>query len=437
MDFILLLCVTAVLFLRPQDLTPALAAVPLYNLLMPLALLAASPAIIGLLRASPLTFPSLSLLLLAGILLAIVISLLAREDHNGAWRAGSEFAKVAAYFVVLVAALRTTRRFTIFLGTLVVLTLALTGIATAHFHGQLDIPAITHAREISYDAESGAQQDNIRLAAYGLFADPNDLSMLVVVSILLCLGAVGYRRLGHKRWLMLFPVGFLGYALALTQSRGGLLALFVGLAVLLVARFGMIRSAIAALVLLPLLFYVYQGRQSDFISGIAQGTGSQRTDLWFDALQAIKESPLVGIGHGEFVKRQGLVAHSSYLHALAEWGVPGGACFIGLFYLVLFSTWRIRDVRAEIRAPVLRALWPYMLGALVAYATSILTLTRCDVVPTYLIAGLGVSYDRLARRGTTLAPLRLNAQLAASIAGITVAFLAATYVYIRFIYRLF
>ena len=79
----------------------------------------------------------------------------------------------------------------------------------------------------------------------------------------------------------------------------------------------------------------------------------------------------------------------------------------------------------------------FMLGALVAYATSILTLTRCDVVPTYLIAGLAVSYDRLVRRGTTLAPLRLDAQLAASIAGVTVAFLAATYFYIRFIYRLF
>src|SRR5687768_14170734 len=98
MDFILLLCVTAVLFLRPQDLTPSLGAIPLYNLLMPLALLAASPAIIALLRTNPLTFPALSLLLLAGILLAIVVSLLAREDLNGAWRAGSEFAKVAAYF---------------------------------------------------------------------------------------------------------------------------------------------------------------------------------------------------------------------------------------------------------------------------------------------------------------------------------------------------
>ena len=80
---------------------------------------------------------------------------------------------------------------------------------------------------------------------------------------------------------------------------------------------------------------------------------------------------------------------------------------------------------------------PNMLGALAAYAASMLTLTRCDVVPTYLVAGLGVSYERLARRGTPLRPLELTPWLALQMALVTAAFLGVTYVYIRFVYRLF
>jgi hypothetical protein len=66
-----------------------------------------------------------------------------------------------------------------------------------------------------------------------------------------------------------------------------------------------------------------------------------------------------------------------------------------------------------------------------------LTLTRCDIVPTYLVAGLGVSYERLARRDTPLAPLEFSPALLARMAAVTVAFIAATYIYIRYIFRLF
>jgi hypothetical protein len=66
-----------------------------------------------------------------------------------------------------------------------------------------------------------------------------------------------------------------------------------------------------------------------------------------------------------------------------------------------------------------------------------MTLTRCDVVPTYMVVGLGVSYERLARRGTPLQPLKSDYKLAGQIALATLAFIALVYIYIRFIYRLF
>lgn len=111
--------------------------------------------------------------------------------------------------------------------------------------------------------------------------------------------------------------------------------------------------------------------------------------------------------------------------------------FIGLFYIVLFSVWRLKKVRRAIQSPVLRSVQPYLLGGLVAYAAAMLTLSRCDIVPTYLVAGLGVSYERLARRDTPLLPLELSLSLWGRIGAVTLGFIAATYVYIRYIYRLF
>jgi putative inorganic carbon (hco3(-)) transporter len=435
MDFALFLLLNAVLFLRPQDLFPSLASLPIYNVLMIANLVISGPTILSHLRVHWRQSPAL--VFVPGILAAIVLSLLVRNDLGGAWYWGSEFAKVAAYFLLLVVVIRTARRFGWFLAVLVTLTVAIAGLAVLHFHGQVDLPAIRHAREVIYDAETGSRSEMYRLAAYGIFADPNDLSMIVVLSIVICLGAIAHRRLGLARFGLVLPLMLLGYSLALTQSRGGLLAMLAGLAGLIVHRYGFTRASGALIVLVPAVLAVFAGRQTSIADSISSGTGEQRTDLWYAGLQMLKWSPLVGMGHGQFVREEGLVAHSSYIQALAEWGLFGGVMFIGLFYLILASHWRLKPVRTRITSPALRHLQPYVFGAIAAYCVSMLTLTRSDVVPTYLVAGLGVSYERLARRGTNLLPLELNARLLGQVLLVTLLFTAAVYCYIRFIYRLF
>jgi hypothetical protein len=78
-----------------------------------------------------------------------------------------------------------------------------------------------------------------------------------------------------------------------------------------------------------------------------------------------------------------------------------------------------------------------VMGTLAAYAASMLTLTRYDIVPTYLIAGLGVSYERLARQGTPLRPLEFNYALVLRMVMATLCFLGLIYIYIRYVYRMF
>ena len=398
MEFALFLLVNVALFLRPQDLFPALAAVPIYNILIVLNLLIAAPLIVRHFQHGLRTTPAT--VCVVGVLMAIVLSLAARAEFGGALYWGSEFLKVVAYFVLMVAVLNTPRRFALYLTTIVGLTVALTLLCVAHFQGYIELPSIRHALEGTYDASDGSTSSIYRLAAFGVFADPNDLSMIVVLSMLICLGGICFRHLGPAHFAFVVPLLFLGYALALTQSRGGLIALLVGLAAFMMNRYGAVRTVATLAVIVPLLLIVFGGRQADISGSIGHGTGGQRTDLWYAGLQMIKFSPLVGIGHAHFVEEEGLVAHNSYVQALAEWGLFGGTMFIGLFYVVLISVWRLKSVRKQIQSSMLRNMQPYVLGALAAYAASMLTLTRCDVVPTYLVAGIGVSFERLARRGT-------------------------------------
>jgi O-antigen ligase len=435
MDFLVFVLVNAALFLRPQDLFPAVSGIPFYNVLIVVCLIVAAPAIYAQLRAGIRRSPAT--VCLVGILAAIVLSLLAQWDWLAAWSAGLEFAKVVAYFLLMIAVLRTPRRFSLFLGLVVALTTTLAAIAVAHFYGQLEVGAIRHAREVTYDAASGDQISALRLSAFGVFSDPNDLSMIIVLSMLICLGGICYPKLGAFRLPLIGNLLFLGFALALTQSRGGLLALMAGLGAFLVCRFGLSQRSVALVALFPLLLVLFGGRQADIKGGISSGTGSSRTDLWYAGLQMIKWQPLTGVGHGRFVEKEGLVAHNSYVQALAEWGLIGGTMFVGLFYIVLFSVWRLKRVRGQIVSPLLRSFHPYVMGALAAYATSMLTLTRCDVVPTYLVAGLGVSYERLARRNVALRPLEFTPRLILNMFGVSAAYLGVLYVYIRFIYRLF
>src|SRR5688500_17589187 len=192
MDFYLFLLVTVALFLRPQDLVSSLASFHIYEVLIVGNLLVAAPAIVAHFRPGWRKLPATGCVI--GIFAALVLSLLVRADTQGALNWGIEFAKVAAFFFLAVSVLNTPKRLLTYLTAVAALTVVLAGLAVAHYHGQIDLSVIRHAREIGYDAE-GFQVESYRLAAYGVFADPNDLSMMVVLSMLICLGGLLHRRL--------------------------------------------------------------------------------------------------------------------------------------------------------------------------------------------------------------------------------------------------
>ena len=88
------------------------------------------------------------------------------------------------------------------LGWLVALTVVATGLAVLQYHGLIDIPALAAIEQGAIDPETGDAIVVMRLVSTGIFNDPNDLCLLLIVAIAACVHGLEDRR--WNSWRMLW-----------------------------------------------------------------------------------------------------------------------------------------------------------------------------------------------------------------------------------------
>lgn len=192
----------------------------------------------------------------------------------------------------------------------------------------------------------------------GFFNNPNHLSAFFSLVVFLSLGLICFGR-GGTSWK--FFLAFLGIAamlgMALTVSRGGIIALGVGLVVFVMLGLGVLwktqrhlvsRLAVGALVLITLLGAVLWKVNEDYLrrrAAAQDATEDLRFSIWRAALVQHGEQPWIGAGarmfyDGDIRYRQPEVptwigeaefAHNEYVQALADYGWIG----LGLLGLTL------------------------------------------------------------------------------------------------------
>lgn len=427
MDFVLFLLVNATLFLRPAEVVPGMQDIELYKIVIIPALIVALPGVLAQLSGQALAARPVSVCVL-GLWLAVPLSNLAHGDAENAWLNGYEFTKVLAYYLLFVATVNTPDRLRRFFFWMVLFTLATVLLAVLRFHGVIELPGGTGVLDRRDDG-LGGEQIFLRLCGTGIFRDPNDFSLLLALGFPLVI----YRLTDSQdtgRLLWLLPAGLLGYALACTQSRGGLLAVLIGLAVLFRARFGTRTSLLLLAAGLPVLLLVLGGRQTHFTS---EDTAQMRFQLWSDGLMLLREEPLFGVGAGEFTHRAQMVAHNSFVHAYGELGLLGGTLFLGAFFFGLNSLWQLRAEKTLVLDPAVRRLQPYVLAVVAGFAGAMLSLTHVYTVPTYTALGLVTAYLGLAVAYPPVPVARFGLPLLQRFAVASVGFLTVTYVAVRFL----
>ena len=208
----------------------------------------------------------------------------------------------------------------------------------------------------------GKQADGrLQGAIPGLYGNSNDLALIVVLSIPLVLAFLLTTKHPLKKAAWGVALLFMAYAVFLTASRGGAVALLVAVLVCL-WQFGVKQGRSYLLLLLPLaaaIIWLYAGRnlQNRFeetkldentTGRVTEASGSslQRKALLVKSLEVTAEHPLVGVGPGNFEVVSGVwrVTHNSYTQMSAEGGIPA----LILYVLIL---WRgvanLRQIRAD------------------------------------------------------------------------------------------
>lgn len=389
MPFFFFLMLNAVLYIRPGELVESLEPLRLYQLTILACLATAYSGVLAQLTGASLIVRPMTVAMLV-MLAAIVISLLQFGDAWSARFWGIEFAKIIIYYLLLMHHLDTPQRFQSFLTALVLFCLFATSLILLQFYGYIEVEALQALTRREVDPRTGERVEFPQLQGTGIFRDPNDISLILGIAIMICIYRLLTPRGGPNRFMYLAPLGIFLMAFLETKSRGGFVSLMVAVNVMAVSRLGIKKMIPFWLLAAPVVLVLFGGRMTRI--DVSDGTGQHRIQLWRDGLGLMRQYPLFGCGHRMMPEYFGLGAHNSYVQVFTEMGFFGGTCYVALVFLAIFQLWQMRKHEDVIEDPEFRRLRPYLLGIVCGYCAGQLSLSRQNIVPTYTVLGMAAAY---------------------------------------------
>ena len=385
MAIYLLVMLTAVYFIRPNEWVPSLQSVPLFLITIIPCIAFSLEAIFKQLtsqslRQNPITF------CVAGLLVSTLLSQLANAPAEIATTIG--FSKACVFYLLIVSLLETRQHFDWYLRWLGLILLGFASLMELQHYGI--IHSDNQATLISIHAG--------RANAFGsqTFSDPNDSALILIVGLLISihLASTTNKRLLTLFWLAAAAVSLC--AVKITDSRAGFLALSVGTCAYIWVRWGG-KWLLRSLCLSPLVIaQIATSRMTD-VGAVSEGTGQERVQMWHTALLLFKNNPILGIGPDCFTSLIGKASHNTFLQAYAELGFLGGTLFFFAFYAGVVCAWQtISIIRTEQTATDSNL---YLIVALLAaFGVSIFTLNHLYSSESYLVFALTTATLHIERR---------------------------------------
>jgi O-antigen ligase len=381
-----LLIFTCLYYARPEDFVPGISAVPVEKIVGGVALVALAA---GLLSGRAKRKVPLELKLLLLLLLHLIITI-----PFAFWRGGAfatvfdKFAKgvIVGLLVTLVAENFDQLRKLLFVQAA---SMWVTTIASLILH----------------------RTDKGRLmgALGGIFENPNDLAINISINWPLCLAFLLASRAAIRKGFWATGLLAMLWAVVLTYSRSGLLAMVMALAICL-WEFGIRGRRVYLLVFAGVLVVAgaavvvatphYFQRMESIIGGNMEGsddrgTWEARRQLLVDSVKMAIHHPLLGIGPGNFpaVTRTWRVTHNTYSEFAAEAGFPAMILFLAILFLAFRNLRRVRKLPGFAEDPEIRLFTSALWASLAAYVIgAFFSSTEYNLFPYYMVAYTSVIY---------------------------------------------
>jgi O-antigen ligase len=332
-----------VLYVRPGEIFPDLAGVPINDYLTLLCGFAALGSLLLDLR-SFWNQPHDKFLIL--FFFVIVISNPLSGFVQGGLDAFNAFLPVAFCYFLIRIGIRNQRDVVSLAVLLVVLNVFLA------FNGILQA---TTGSGFFGVVEPHVGEEGVRIRGTGIFNDPNDLGMTLVTAVpILLSGLVTAGGRGIKRLFALAGLIVVLWACLFTNSRGTVLGLGAVFSTFLYRRYGLRTAVVFGSLALVGMIAFGPSRAAEISSEEESAQG--RIQAWIAGYDMLRSSPIWGVGYGMYMDYHELVAHNSFVHVLGELGLAGGFTFVGMFY------WMFRGLRTEtdpvVPSPAVAAMSP-------------------------------------------------------------------------------
>ena len=352
MTYALALLFLICVYVRPGDIIPGWEGFPFVQILAGISAVAVIASVI----VRPRRFCDLPHDgVVIGFFLAIVVSNAAWGWFFGAYQAMLTMAPAIFCYFLLRSAVESPKQLRGIAYTVIALTLFLAVNGIVQFHTGFGIGDIAPVEMASFSLDteqtqppddSEEQADVRRIRGAGIFNDPNDLALALVIATPFLVGPL-VRRTSAKPAQLLAGVLLVPIIVALyyTNSRGGILGFGAALLPYLYRRFGKVAGPIVAMAGLAALLLLGPSRMSTLDA--SESSAQDRIQSWSEGLQMFKSRPLFGVGFGRYIEFNPLVAHNSFVHTLGELGLFGAFCFVGMGYCFFQGTRRRVNLQPE------------------------------------------------------------------------------------------
>jgi hypothetical protein len=180
-----------------------------------------------------------------------------------------------------------------------------------------------------------------RVRYVGILMDPNELGLVLVISLPFAMAPFAARPSVWRFLLMLAAFGIVVPGVINSGSRTAQVAFITVVLVYVIQRIRWTTVLSGLLLAAPAL--MLGGRSG----GEAEESTLERIDAWSAGFEMLRSSPLWGVGRLQFADRWGMTAHNSFMLATAELGFVGLILWLSIFYtdlkILFLAKRRYRD----------------------------------------------------------------------------------------------
>jgi O-antigen ligase len=233
-----------------------------------------------------------------------------------------------------------------------------------------------------------------------IYSNANDMAALTLLQLSMALGLLMTERKGIIRLGALFALGVFPVVILMTQSRAVMLGLGVFTLLAIAGHQRKLRSLAVLGLVGALVIAIAPKGVWDRMQGLTEatstenlravdqeGSAEQRWMIWQAGAQIVEAHPVAGVGLGAYPYANGDVsailgkrdAHSTYLTFAAENGYPGLLLFLGLAFVTIRRSQRVRKKCRSVLPNAVQQLRYLEIGLI-----------------AFLVAGIWGSYGKLA-----------------------------------------